>query len=89
MAKKSKKKKDSPTLDPRVGELQLMYDQGNFADVRKNGALLSTDEALSDKERTQVQNILETVQIDVVAIYAGLGALAFISLIALLSLSAS
>ena len=89
MAKKEKKKKQAEVTDPRVTQLQTMYDSGNFAGVRRQGALLKDDETLSDKDIKSVHELFETVQLDPTALYVGLGSLAFISLVAFLSLSAN
>ena len=88
MAKKNKKQKETPQTDSRVTQLQAMYDNGNFGDVRAKASELKSDTDLGEKDTALVQRLSETVQIDPMALYAGLASLAFISLIALLSLSA-
>ncbi len=88
MAKKNKKQKETPQADARVTQLQDLYDNGNFGDVRTKAAELQSDAELSEKDAAVVKNLSETVQVDPMALYAGLASLAFISLIALLSLSA-
>lgn len=89
MAKKDKKRKEVNDTDPRVTQLQQMYDGGNFAGVRRQGALLQNDDALSEKDTKTVNDLYATVQLDPTALYVGLGSLAFISLVAFLSLSAN
>ena len=89
MAKKNKKQKEIPQSDNRVAELQAMYDNGNFGDVRAKSSELQSDTNLGEEDIALVQRLAETVQIDPMALYAGLASLVFISLIALLSLSAS
>ena len=88
MAKKNKKQKETPQADTRVTQLQNLYDNGNFGDVRTKAAELQSDAELSEKDAAVVKNLSETVKVDPMALYAGLASLAFISLIALLSLSA-
>jgi hypothetical protein len=89
MAKKDKKKKEAEVSDPRVTALGQMYDSGNFAGVRRQSAALKNDDALSEKDSKTVNDLYETVQLDPTALYVGLGSLAFISLVAFLSLSAN
>ena len=90
MAKKKNKEKnkDKPKPDPRMTQLQALYDGGNFASIHQKAPSLLKDEGLSPAAHDRAQELLAKVKIDAVAIYVGLGSLAFISLVALLTLSA-
>ena len=90
MAKKKNKDKtkDQPKADPRMTQLQALYDGGNFASLHQKAPALLEEEDLSPANQNQAQELLSRVKIDAVAIYVGLGSLAFISLVALLTLSA-
>ena len=90
MAKKKNKdkSKEQPKTDPRMTQLQALYDGGNFASIHQKAPALLEEDDLSPSNQTQAQEILAKVKIDSVAMYVGLGSLAFISLVALLTLSA-
>ncbi|MBL91830.1 MAG: hypothetical protein CMH56_08485 [Myxococcales bacterium] len=90
MAKKKNKEKnkEQPKANPRMVQLQALYDGGNFASIHHKAPALLAEEGLSDTDQNQAQDLLSRVKIDAVAIYVGLGSLAFISLVALLTLSA-
>lgn len=86
--KKKEKKAAKKTEDARATHIQSLYDGGNFASLHQQIPPLLADETLPSESRRKIQDLLDRVTIDAVAIRVGLASVGFITLVAFLTLSA-
>ena len=78
MGKKNKKQKEKETIDPRVNELDQLYQNGNFAMLQQIGPDILAQENLSEKDKKKISDLLSTIKIEPTVFYVGIGSLVFI-----------